>query len=115
MQWIMNFKIKQILMGVAMIVVGLLLISGIKNYMNLVAVQNASSEQSKEILPNTFDFLAVEKGIHQIHLWFLDASATRSVEGFDDGLSEAKKAFDETNRHLDSLIQAHTQAHKQIW
>jgi len=108
MQWLMNIKIKQILIGVATIVITLLVINTLVNYSNLKDIQNSSNEESKEILPNTFDFIAVESGITKIHLWFLDASATRSVAGFDDGLGEAEKAFIETNKHLDNLIKMHT-------
>lgn len=112
MQWIMNFKIKQILMGVAALVIGMLLVSVAINYTELKTLGDSSNEQSKEILPNTFDFLAVEKGITEIHLWLLDASATKSVEGFKDGLGEAQKAFQRTKQHLDSLIQSHRKSHE---
>ena len=107
MKWLMNFKIKQVLIAVASLVVGLLLASVIVNYTELKSVQASSDKQAKEILPNTFDFLAVELGITKLHLWLLDASATRSLEGFDDGLKEAQKAFGTTNHHIDNLIKMH--------
>jgi len=108
MKWLMNFKIKQVLIAVASLVVGLLIASIIVNYTELKNIQASSNKQAKEVLPNTFDFLSVELGITKLHLWLLDASATRSLEGFDDGLKEAQKAFEETNQHLDTLIQMHS-------
>ena len=108
MKLLMQFKIKQILVAVASIVIAILVANALLTYSSLKGIQTNTKEQAQEILPNTFDFLAVEKGITEIHLWFLDASATRSVEGFDDGLGEAQKAFKRTEQHLNSLIQTHT-------
>ena len=42
----------------------------------------------------------------------MDASATKSVKGFDDGLGEAQKAYERTKQHLDSLIQTHTKSNE---
>ena len=107
MQWLRNFKIRQILIGVASLVLAVLLANVIITNKNLEKIAQVSQRQIKEILPNTFDFLAVELAINKIHLWFLDASATRSVKGFDDGLGEAQKSFEEANEHLDNLIKMH--------
>jgi len=108
MQWIMNFKIKQILMGVALLIIGMLLVSGVKNYTGLRDIGDSSHKQSKEILPNAFDFLELKLNIVEIQQWLTDISATRAAAGYDDGFSEAKKAFDKANTILDRLILVHT-------
>ena len=103
----MNFKIKQLLMAIASLVIGLLVASVAINYIQLKAIESDAMEQSHEVLPNMMDFLNVEQGITEVHLWFLDASATRSVAGFDDGLGNAEAAYNETNAHIDNLIRMH--------
>ncbi len=105
----MNIKIKQMLMGVAVLVIGMLLASGAQNYTKLKAIQDSSHAQSKEILPNTFDFLALKLNIVEIQQWLTDISVTRAAEGYDDGFDEAQKAFDKANNILDRLILLHTQ------
>ena len=107
MAWLFNLKIKQILMGVASVVVLMLVLNTVLNQVSLRNIEENSNKQMKEVLPNLFDFFGVELGIADIHLWMLDASTTKSVEGFDDGLGEAEKALARTNKHLESLITAH--------
>jgi len=107
MNWLYQFKIKQILVSVAALVIGVLVANIIVNYTNLNQIKEKSHKQMEEVLPNTFDFLALELSITKIHLWLLDASATRSVEGFTDGLGEAQSAYNEANKHLDNLIKMH--------
>ena len=107
MQWLQNFKIREILIGVASLVLAVLVANVIITHKNLDKILEVSQRQIKEILPNTFDFLAVELAVNRIHLWFLDASATKSLKGFDDGLDEARKAYEEANEHLDNLIRMH--------
>ncbi len=112
MQWIMNFKIKQLLMGVAILVISVLFINMATNYTKLKEIQNVSQKEAKEILPNAFDFLALKLNIVEIQQWLTDISATRAAKGYDDGLDEAKKAFDKANHILNRLIHAHTQTHE---
>ena len=107
MDWLFNLKIKQILIGVAIIVVLGLVSNTVLSQSSLSNVQTSSSKQTEEVLPNLFDFLELKLAVADIHLWMLDAATTKSVEGFDDGLGEAKKALERANKHLDNLISMH--------
>ncbi len=104
-----RFKIKKILVAVAIIIVTALIAGMVSNYSNMKSIKYSADELSNEILPNTFDFLAVEQGITRVHMWFLDASATKYKEGFQDGLEKAKRDFEFTNKHIDNLIKMHAQ------
>lgn len=102
-----NFKIKQILVFVSAVVIGVLLLTTAVNYRSMNAIEERSNEQSQEVLPNLFDFLELQINIVQVQQWLTDVSATRAEEGFDDGYSEAGKYFMNANLVLDRLIKAH--------
>jgi len=105
--WINNFKIKQILTVSAVLIILALIANVFSSQSNLNNIKTNSNAQMEEILPNTFDFLGLKLSITEIQLWFLDASATKSVEGFDDGFFEAEKSFNKANEYLDRLIRMH--------
>ena len=107
MNWIYDFKIKKILIGVAGLVTAILILSTVFNQSNLGRVDTSSTKQMEEILPNTFDFLALQLNIIQIQQWLTDVSATRAAEGFDDGFDEAKVYFKRANDTVDKLIASH--------
>lgn len=102
-----NFKIKQILVVVSAVVLGVLLLTMVVNHKNMSVIEEHSNEQSKEVLPNLFDFLELQLNIVQVQQWLTDVSATRAEEGFDDGYSEAGKYFMNANLVLDRLIKVH--------
>lgn len=102
-----NFKIKQILVVVSAVVLGVLLLTMAVNHRNMSVIDEHSNKQSKEVLPNLFDFLELQLNIVQVQQWLTDVSATRAEKGFDDGYSEAGKYFMNANLVLDRLIKAH--------
>ncbi|MBW6489406.1 methyl-accepting chemotaxis protein [Sulfurimonas sp.] len=102
-----NFKIKQILVFVSVIVIGVLLFTTVVNHKSMNMIEEHSNKQSEVVLPNLFDFLELQLNIIQIQQWLTDVSATRAEEGFDDGYSEAGKYFINANLVLDKLIKAH--------
>lgn len=102
-----NFKIKQILVVVSAVVLGVLLLTMAVNHRNMSVINEHSNKQSKEVLPNLFDFLELQLNIVQVQQWLTDVSATRAEKGFDDGYSEAGKYFMNANLVLDRLIKAH--------
>jgi len=107
MNWLFNIKIKNILVGVASLVILTLGLSTALNHLSLQVVSENSKKQMEEILPNTFDFLSLQLNVIQIQQWLTDVSATRGVEGFDDGFDEAQKYFTKANSDLDRLISMH--------
>ncbi len=109
MNWMNSFKIKQILLGAASIVLVVLIANVYLSQSSLNTIQEESNTQMEEILPNTFDFMGLKLSITEIQLWFLDAAATKSVAGFDDGLGEAEKSFVQANKYLDRLIVMHAE------
>ncbi len=102
-----NFKIRQILVFVSAVVMGVLLLTTAANYKSMSVIEEHSNEQSAEVLPNLFDFLELQLNIVQVQQWLTDVSATRAEEGFADGYSEAGKYFMNANLVLDRLIKAH--------
>ncbi|QOY54291.1 methyl-accepting chemotaxis protein [Candidatus Sulfurimonas marisnigri] len=102
-----NFKIKNIIIVVAGLVLGILLISAILNHYTMRDIETKSNEQIEIVLPNIYDFLELQYNIIQIQQWLTDISATRAAEGFDDGYSEASKYFNKANKAIDRLVAMH--------
>lgn len=109
MNWLLDIKIKNILIGVASLVISVLALSTLLNHMSLKNISNQSDKQMEEILPNTFDFLSLQLNIVQIQQWLTDISATRGAKGYDDGFDEAQKYFGKANIDLDRLIRMHAE------
>ena len=72
MNWINNFKIKQILLGVATLVLSVLVLSISSNYSSMNNIEERSNEQVKEVLPNLLDFLELQLNVVQIQQWLTD-------------------------------------------
>ena len=108
MELVQNFKIKQILTTVIAIVISVLLIIGLISKSAITDIEEMSTKQMQEIMPNTFDFLSLQLNISKMQAAFLDYSSTRATDGYDDGLKNAKEAYDDANEHLDNLIKMHT-------
>lgn len=109
MNWLLDIKIKNILIGVASLVISVLALSTLLNHMSLKNISNQSDKQMEEILPNTFDFLSLQLNIVQIQQWLTDISATRGAKEYDDGFDEAQKYFGKANIDLDRLIRMHAE------
>lgn len=107
MNFLNEFKIRQVLAASVALVLSVLLVSGVLNHTKMEAVIESSDKQREEILPNLLDFLDLQLNIIQIQQWLTDVSATRAAEGFDDGFDEAKTYFDKANITIDKLIASH--------
>ncbi|MFA6136867.1 MAG: methyl-accepting chemotaxis protein [Sulfurimonas sp.] len=107
MNFLNNFKIRQVLAASVTLVLAVLLVSGAVNHTSMGAISKESNKQMEEVLPNLFDFLDLQLNVIQVQQWLTDVSATRAAEGFDDGFSEAKKYFDKANVDLERLIKMH--------
>ncbi len=108
-----NMQIKQMLLGVATVITIGLLAGLVFNYSYLKNIEEAVTEQVEEITPNTLDFFKLKVDVIQVQQWLTDISATRGIEGFDDGLDEAEKYFVEGNKVIDRLIASHTETNEQ--
>ncbi|NOX16528.1 MAG: methyl-accepting chemotaxis protein [Epsilonproteobacteria bacterium] len=103
MRFLSNLKIRYILTGVAVFILGLLLINGIFNHINLNLVQHDSNKQKNEILPDLLNFLELQKDTIQIQQFLTDASVTHDKASLDD----AKEYFVSGNKVLAYLIANH--------
>ena len=65
MNWINNFRIKQILLGAGGLVLSVLIAASALNYTSIHSIENRSSEQMEEVLPNLFDFLDLPEEVDQ--------------------------------------------------
>jgi len=108
MKFLNNIRIKYILSGVAVFIIGLLLINGILNYANLNLIKQDSNRQKSIVLPNLLDFMELEKNVMQVQQFFGDASLTSAKDSFDN----AKLYFQRGNKTLDKLIASHTKTNE---
>ena len=102
-----NSTIKQILIGVGIILVLLTVVNVSNSYIQLKSIDNMVKEKEHEILPHAFSFLNLKIDVIQVQQWLTDISATRAKEGFDDGFKEAEVYFKDGNKILDHLIKEH--------
>lgn len=102
-----NFSIKWLLLSVGIIIILAVGINIAVTYMHTHKVKKLVHQKETEIVPHLLNFLKLQKDVIQVQQWLTDVSATRAKEGFDDGFSEAKIYYDEGNKVLDILIQAH--------
>ena len=112
MQFLKNFKIRQVLVGSVAIVITVLLMSGTLNHIKMGEIVDNVETQKREILPNYIDLLDLQLNIIQIQQWLTDVSATRAAEGFDDGYDEAKNYFDKANQNIERLTNMYTKLGK---
>ncbi|MCK4975146.1 MAG: hypothetical protein KAR81_07820, partial [Sulfurimonas sp.] len=60
MSLINNFKIKQILLASAGLVLGVLIVSTVVNTNSMEEIKDKSNKQMEEVLPNLYDFLELQ-------------------------------------------------------
>ncbi len=109
MDFLNNFRIRQVLLGSVVIVLVVLLLSTFLNHIKMDEVVANTEKQKNDAIPNLIDFLDLQLNIIQIQQWLTDISATRAAEGYDDGYDEAKNYFDKANATLERLILRHKQ------
>ncbi len=109
MGMINNLKISQILAVAAGMIMMILVVSAVLNNDSISTIEEQSTAQKEEIMPNLFDFMELNLNIIQVQQWLTDVSATRAAEGFDDGFSEANKHFTKANEVVDRLIKMHAE------
>jgi len=102
-----NIKITQILFAVIAIVTLALVTNSALTYSKISDIRNLIYEKEKEVTPHVFSFLNLKIDVIQVQQWLTDISATRGAKGFDDGLGEAQKYYEEANKILDHLIKEH--------
>ncbi len=106
MNFLNNFKIRQILVVAAGMIFGVLVLTTVLNQQSMNSIQKKSDKQMEEVLPNLFDILELQLSVIQVQQWLTDASATRALDGLDDGFSEAGKNFINANMIVDRLIKS---------
>nr|WP_024955434.1 methyl-accepting chemotaxis protein [Sulfurospirillum arcachonense] len=102
-----NIKINNLLWITIVIVSFTLVTNSYLMYSNISQIENMINEKEKEISPHIESFTNLKINVIQIQQWLTDISATRGVEGFDDGFSEAEKYYKNANKVLDHLIKEH--------
>lgn len=109
MNWLNNFKIRDVLVSSTALVLGILVVATVMSQSRVDAISQKAQEQKSEVLPNLLDFLELQLDVIQIQQWLTDVSATRGAEGFDDGFSEAETYYKKADIVIQRLIQAHAQ------
>jgi len=104
MQWVNNFKIRQVLLGATIAVILGVSVSAIFNYFGVSQMKKKSDYQTAVVMPSMLNYLELKLDVIQVQQWLTDVSATRAAKGYDDGYEEAKNYFELANKQLDVLI-----------
>ncbi len=104
LSWIYNYKIEHVLKAVAGMVVVVLVISGGLTHWELANIKARVSENRTELTPRSMALLQLKLDIIQVQQWLTDISATRGAPGFDDGLDEAHRYYEDARKNLEFLI-----------
>jgi methyl-accepting chemotaxis protein len=100
------FKIRirtQIIGGFSLISLLILLLS-IYSVLSTRATLLDLKNLKNEIVVQTMSFIELDRDIIQIQQWLTDVSATRAMEGFDDGFGEAEKYYKDAMGILDEML-----------
>ncbi len=107
MVWLKNFKIKSVLLTMALIVGLFSFINVMTNYFSLKDIETSVTTEHVEVLPQAFKFMELDINVIQIQQWLTDISATRGAEGYDDGYAMAEEYYQKSLTILDELIADH--------
>ena len=107
LEWIKGLRLRtQMLSGFGLICILFVALSVTISIFNKTTIQDISSAQS-EVLPHTLNFMEIKRDIEQIQGWLTDIAATRAAKGYDDGLGEAEKFYQDTVKRIDWAIAEH--------
>ena len=109
MQWVKNFKIRQVLIGGTIAVIIAVFVSAVLSYVGVSQMKQKSDYQTTIVMPSMLNYLELKLDVIQVQQWLTDVSATRAAKGYDDGYDEAKKYFELANKQLNILINLSTQ------
>ncbi len=108
MKWLSNFKIRQILISVAILITALLVISGILNNISLNNIKNDSNRQTNDVFPKLLNLLRLQKNVIQVQQISTVTSLTLDMGGLD----KIKANFEDGDKVLNGLIKSHEKTHK---
>lgn len=95
-----NVKIKQILLYVAVLIIGILVINGIIGNIKLNKIKSDANLQAKNVLPKLIEFLSLQRSVLNLQQVATTVSLTRNMNRIDD----IKQDFKKGNIVLDRLI-----------
>lgn len=106
-EW-MRFSIKKTLLGGFLFIIVILIVYSFGLYKNISIARSQMDTIYSETLPHTLSLQNLEKEVIQIQQWLTDISATRGMEGFDDGFTEAEKYYQQAQKNISGLLVAHS-------
>jgi methyl-accepting chemotaxis protein len=81
-----------------------LILTVVIEYKSANNVESLLETQSKVTIPHAMDFLTLKVDVIQIQQFLTDISATQGKNGYDDGLKEAEKYYQDSNKVIEKLL-----------
>lgn len=103
----LNVRIRTQIIGGFSIVSFLILVLGIYSIISTYISLNSLKTIKDETVKQTMRFIELDRDIVEIQQWLTDVSATRAMEGFDDGYSEAEKFYKDAKSGIKYLESSH--------
>ncbi|PLA73638.1 hypothetical protein CYQ88_10285, partial [Hydrogenovibrio sp. SC-1] len=102
MQWLRDLSLPKKMLTYVSGILAILLIFGIFNIKTMSDLQKKLDSVEQEYLPNALIAKDMKRNIVQIQQWLTDISATRGMDGLNDGFDEAAKSYsDVLNNYTD--------------
>lgn len=99
----MKISIKQYILGGFLILSLIMAAQGISNTIGSILAAKSIKKLQSETLKNTMDFMDINTNVIQIQQWLSDISATRGLNGYNDGLQEAEKNYNAAKSKISEL------------
>lgn len=94
MQWLRDLSLSKKMLTYISSILVFLLVFGFINIQTMLALQQKIYSVEDEYLPNALVAKDMSRNIIQIQQWLTDISATRGLDGLNDGFEEAAKSYD---------------------
>ncbi len=89
----MNLTMKGELSLAFGLIIALIISATAITYIQSTSCETKLNEIQSETLPQTFNYLQLEKDVIQVQQWLTDIAATRGFDGYDDGFNQAEKYY----------------------
>ncbi len=110
MEWIRNFKIRNMLMFTLGLILMALIVDGVIMYSTISSIKHELHFQRTVVLPHAVSFLRLNTDVIKIQQLFAEVAASRGV--YSAGMEEANKYYRQASQETNYLIKEHIKYHK---
>lgn len=109
-----NLKIStKLYIGFSTVII-LAIVMAVTNYVNYTGISNSTNTSKEELYPILKNANIMVEDVIQVQQWCTDISATRALDGLDDGIIRSDEFADDFRRRLNELLVLDTKNSKML-